>query len=187
MKSLSKREGIMLIALVIVLSLAGYYNFYLKAFLNNNANVEANMVVTTSAIKDAKLKQAAIKKTEESIDKITLEIDEYSKNVLPGLDRPEIIRMLDRSIYPYITNSAIKFNSSYNELGSNYVFIVELSFQVLEADYVPLLEHLRSEAMVSRVVTSSLAIINTVTNEATCSISLEILTENNQPFTFQTE
>ena len=187
MKNLTKREAVMLIVLVIVLALAGYYNFFLKGHLERNLNVDDEVRTTIGAINDAKLKQAAIQITEKSIEEIGLEIAEYSENVLPGLDRPEILRMLDRSIYPYITNSVISFSSSYTELGSNYIFNVIVSFQTKRADYIVILEKLREEKMVSRVVTSSMALIDVGSDEATCSITLEFLTENNPPFTFQME
>ena len=187
MKNLSKRELNMVIVLFVIIAVAIYYNFYFRTFLDENAFLDAEITSTRSLVNDAKLKTAAIAQTEIKIVEINEQIEEFSENILPGLDRPEIIRMLDRSIYPYMTGSEITFVTSYRDLGSNFIFTVEMSFSSLLEDYPTILSSLQNESIINRVVNSSLAITDSETDAITVRIAMEVLTQNNPMVSFKTE
>ena len=187
MKNLSRRELTMIIALFVVLVFAAYYNFFFSGYLDDNANLDADIASVRSQVNDAKLKSVAILQTEAKIEQINTEIAEFDENTLPGLDRPELIRMLDRSIYPYITGSQITFVTSYRDLGSNYVFTVDISFQSQLEDYTTILSSLQGESIINRVVNSSLAITDPETGAVSVRIAMEVLTRNNPMVSFKTE
>lgn len=187
MKNLSKREFTMIIALAVIIIFAAYYNFFFSSFLDENATLDADITSTRSLVNDAKLKSAAIQQTEQKIEQINIQIDEFSENILPGLDRPEIIRMLDRAVYPFITGSQITFVTSYTDLGSNYIFTVSMSFSSLLEDYPTILSNLQNESIINRVINSSLAITDLETGAITVRIDMEVLTQNNPMVSFKTE
>lgn len=187
MKGLSKREAGLLAVLFVVLVLAGYYNFFLKGYLEKNSLLTTQISDAKTAISDSKVLLSAIVLMDKKIEELTTDIEEYTDELLPGLDRPEIIRVLDAAAYPYLSDSTITFNLSQKELGTNSVYTVVMSFKTTKANYITILENLRNANLVNRVITSSLNVDNPDTNECSAMILLEILTGNKPTGSFKTE
>lgn len=187
MKGLSKREAGLLAILFLVLTLAGYYNFFLKGYIEKNSFLTTQISDAKTAISDSKVVLGAIGLIDKKIEELAISIGEYTNGLLPGLDRPEIIRILDANVYPYLNNSTITFNLSQKELGMNSVYTVEMSFKTTKENFITILENLRNANLVNRVITSSLNVDNPETNECSAMILLEILTGNKPTGSFKTD
>lgn len=185
MKGLSKREAGLLAVLFVVLTLAGYYNFFLKGYLEKSSILSTQISDAKTSISDSKVVFSAIVLIDKKIEELKTSIGEYSNDLLPGLDRPEIIRILDAAAYPYLSNSTITFNLSQKELGINSVYTVVMSFKTTKENFIAILENLRNVNLVNRVITSSLSIDNPETNESSAMILLEVLTGNKPTGSFK--
>ncbi|MDD4188724.1 MAG: hypothetical protein PHX37_01390 [Eubacteriales bacterium] len=187
MKGLSKREAVMLAVLFAVLTLAGYYNFFLKEYIEKNDLVTAQIAEAKTEISDSKVVQSAIILIDKKIEELTKSIGEYSNELLPGLDRPEIIRILDTAAYPYLSGSTVTFDLSQKEMGTNSIYTVVISFKTTKDNFMTILENLRDANLVNRVITSSLSIDNAETDECSAMILLEVLTGKNPTGSFKTD
>ena len=187
MKNITKRELIMIIVLLIVIVIAAYYNFFLKENLSKRSSLDIEIADVNSALRSAKLKNTAIDQTQIRIDEIKVEIESFKDFILPGLDRPQIIRLLDRSVYPFITDSVITFSSGYRDLGSNHIYVIMLSFNTQQENFTRILENLKNETILNRVVNSSTVIVDPDNNILSVRIEIEILTQNNPMVSFKTD
>jgi len=187
MKNITKRELTLIVVLSVVIILAAYYNFFLKGNMDKSSSLDIETGDVRSALNDAKLKTAAVKQTQEKIDLLNVEIEEFQEFILPGLDRPELIRLFDRSLYPYITDSVVTFTSTYRDLGPNYVYVINLSFNTQQENFTKILENLKNEKILNRVVSSNITIIDYENSIISVGMSIEILTQNNPMVSFKTE
>jgi len=187
MKGLSKREITMLVFLGIILILAGYYNFFLKGYLDRNSNLSIEITQLKSDINDAKFKNAAIAIADKKIEEVSLEIEKYDKTVMQGMDRTQIINMLNKQVYPYITNSTVSFSESYTDLGANYMYNIDIIFMSDLDKLDIILENLRQEKIANRILNASINITDINTKLCSCRISIDILTGTDSVYSFKAE
>ena len=178
MTKLSKREKTLLIILLIALCGALYYNFVLKTYLAKNEEINIKINDTRTALNDSKLKAASILLVDQKMKLINDEMASKFEKVLDSIDRPAIIVMMDKVLLPQATNISFGFSPAYQELKSNYITTVEVSFQCTQDGFFQILSKLRTAEYVNRVITSSLKISDPNTGVCEGSISVDVLTKS---------
>lgn len=181
MNNLSKREIVLLSILFVAILGAVYYNFVLKPFLADREEINMQIDDCQTAISNAKMKTAAIASVEKQMEDINAAMGDKLANVLDSIDRPAIIVLLEKTIYPEAENSTLSFSPDYRELGSNYITTVTASFSCTGKEFLQILTKLRTNIPISRVVESSLRIVNEATGECEASITIEVLTTSIVP------
>ncbi|MHB8962685.1 MAG: hypothetical protein ACYC5K_05980 [Saccharofermentanales bacterium] len=181
MTSLTKREVTLLVVLFIAISGAIYYNFVLKPYLADKEAMDIEMTDSRTAINEAKLKKASIKMVEDKMAVIQEDMDQKLATVLDSIDRPAIIVLLDKTLFPEASNSVFTFLPDYQELGSNYITTAEITFDCTPDEFLEILSRLRAAIPVSRVATSSLRKLEDDTGDFEAMITLEVLTRSITP------
>ena len=181
MTKLSKREITLLILLVIALCGALYYNFVLKAFFNQTAIINAEMIEVTKTINDSKAKSASILTLDKSIKTIQDEMTAKFRPVLDSIDRPAIIVMLNKNLASQAANITYQFSPTFQDLKSNYITTVQATFQCTQAGFTQILLNLKAAEYVNRVITASYAVADPNTDSCEASVAIEILTGSLQP------
>ncbi|MHB1454466.1 MAG: hypothetical protein ACYCYM_11005 [Saccharofermentanales bacterium] len=181
MTNLSKREITLLLVLFIAISGAVYYNFVLKPYLADKESMNIEMTDAKTAISDAKMKKATIRSVDAKIAVIQTDMDQKLATVLDSIDRPAIIVLLNKTIYPEAKNSTITFAPEYTELGSNYITTADITFQCTAAEFATILTRLRTNIPISRVAASTLTALADGSVNYDATITLEILTKSITP------
>ena len=181
MTNLTKREVGLLVVLFIAISIAVYYNFVLRPYLDNKDAIDIEMTDSRTAINEAKLKKASIKMIDDKMAVIQTDMDQKLDTVLDSIDRPAIIVLLSKTIYPEATESTITFSPAYTELGSNYITTADISFHCTAEEFTTILTRLRTNIPISRVATSTLTVLEDGSGDYDAMIILEILTRSITP------
>ena len=181
MSKLSKRETTLLVILVIALCGALYYNFVFKAYLATSSDIDLEKVDVTQSVSDLKMKYASIQMLDKNIKDIEDEMAPKFEKVLESIDRPTIIVMLEKCLYPQASSVTYQFSPSYDNLQSNFITSVQVSFKCTPQGFRQILVNLRSADHVNRVISSSMVLADPVTSESDASITIEILTNSVLP------
>jgi hypothetical protein len=181
MSKLSKRETTLLVILIIALCGALYYNFVFKSYLATSSDIDVEKIDVSQSVSDLKMKYASIQMLDKNIKAIQDEMAPKFETVLESIDRPSIIVMLEKCLYPQATNVTYQFSPSYDNLNSNFITSVQVSFQCTPQGFRQILMNLRSADHVNRVLSSSLVLADPVTTESDASITIEILTKSVLP------
>jgi len=163
--NLTKREVYLLAILVVVLIGAAYYNFILKGFLENYFELNDRIVSTEATLQEARRMTLAIDKAKEEIDEADEKIKDYDIVILPGLDRPSLIEMFDKNIYPISGDISVSFPLSADEMGSFNIQKVGFNFITDKANFQRILSNLKNEKISNRVIDSVISISPGVTSE----------------------
>jgi len=156
--NLTKREVYLLVILVVLLMGAAYYNFILKGFLENYFELNARIVSTGATLQEARRMTLAIDKAKEEIDEADEKIKAYEIVILPGFDRPVLIDMFNKNIYPYSEEISVSFPTSPDEMNSFYVQKVGFNFITDKANFQRILNNLKNEKISNRVIDSFISI-----------------------------
>ena len=181
MTKLSKRETTLLVILLIALCGALYYNFVLKTYFAKSANIVLKTGEVMASLNDSKAKTASIMMLDKNIKEMQDAMAQKSATVLDSIDRPAIIVMLDKILLPQATNITLGFSSAYQDLKSNYITTVEVTFQCTGQEFRQILTKLKAATYVNRVVASSLMIVDPASDTCNAAISIEILTSSVKP------
>jgi hypothetical protein len=175
MKGLSKREVFMLMSLLLILSLAAYYQFYLKDILTEYAFISEERSDTINQINDAKVKQKGIDISEQKIMEIRRDLGEYDGTPLESFDRPVILRMLNTAVCPYVSDCSIAFSSGYRDEVTHHIYTVDLTFATTKNGFYTVLENLKKESLVNRVIETTLRLVGQETQTFQAGIAVEIM------------
>ncbi len=176
MKDLSFREKAMIVALVVVLVSAGYYNFFLSGFLENNLILDERTENIENALLEAKAKASQLEVMQEELESIKEDIAVYSRDLLLGLDRPYLLQVLDLAVYPHVNDPVVSFNPLSEDLNHARVHKIDITFQTDYDSFMRVLENLRKESAVNRVINASMRISNEDERIFNTRITIEVLT-----------
>lgn len=189
MTKLSKREFVLLVILFIAISGAAYYNFVLRPYYAASDEIDVQTAECQTAINDAIAKKTAIDLTDTKIKAIEDEMSNKLKNVLDSIDRPAIIVLLNKTLAPKATEIIYAFSPAYQELESNYITTVEISCKCTQGDFLGILADLRAAKPITRVLVSSIRVVDSTTDICDTTITLDVLTTSitptNTDFTYE--
>lgn len=152
MHKLSKREKSLLVFLGCLIVAALYYNFFLKGFLAQNAEVNEDINNTRISIRNREQEVKTIGLFEKKINGL-LDVhgDELSR-IMVGRDNPEILDMLVDTVHKYVKNPHFAFSEDQIDLKGNSIVTVEVRFKSDKGTLVELLNELKEAAWVNRVI-----------------------------------
>lgn len=177
MKDLSLREKIMIVILIIVLVSGAYYNFFLAGILETNSILDQRMETVDRALFEAKAKTSQLGDVKEEMESLEGDIDIYTSKLLPGMDRPYLLEMLELNVYPRVDDPVVSFNPIGEDLEHVNLHKIDITFQTDFDSFRRVLQNLKQVPVANRVINTSMRISNEDEGLFNLRISIEVLTD----------
>jgi hypothetical protein len=156
---LSRREIVLIIILLVLLAGTAYFLLFFQPTNAEIQTLRADIEEKEQGLIDAEMLESTYAALTKSRDALLPQWEQFEKGVPRDFDDTEVLRIIQRVIYPYteiidvsFPDQAPKEASNAEESEPTLIYTVVVNFNVPYEDIDPILEGFAEESLVNRVV-----------------------------------
>jgi hypothetical protein len=154
---LTKRETVLIIILMTLLTVLGYYVLYLAPALERIAITSDLLIEKENEVAAAQLRELQYVQLELKRAELIPDLERYTQEIPLSFDDADILYRLQDIFYDFTKEINISFSENTALSNETAVHTVVLQFSVTQDDLIKILQRFSDENIYNRIVNYSLA------------------------------